>query len=165
MTSIQTFSEVRSLDVTWLPDLEWPGYEIFATCARASSKEFRLGGGQTWVGSLDNCQLIIFYLTLWKSQNSAFRTIDTCLTRTSSQKVFLKELKGAFWFLAYSVSNGCSVKLKAPPCSSGQTASNGGYAFCLENVKILVNPKVKSQGQVKSTSGHGFIYSLGGQDA
>ena len=32
MTSIPTFSEVRSLDVTWWPDLEWPGYEI-CTCA------------------------------------------------------------------------------------------------------------------------------------
>ena len=29
MTSIQTFSEVRSLDVIWWPDLEWPGPEIF----------------------------------------------------------------------------------------------------------------------------------------
>ena len=33
MTSIQTFSEVRSFDVTWWPDLEWPGSEIF-TCAK-----------------------------------------------------------------------------------------------------------------------------------
>ena len=28
MTSIQTFSEERSLEVTWWPDLEWPGSEI-----------------------------------------------------------------------------------------------------------------------------------------
>ena len=33
LTSIQTFSEVRSLDVTWWPDLEWPESEIFTTCA------------------------------------------------------------------------------------------------------------------------------------
>ena len=32
MTSIQTFSELRSLDVTWWPDLEWSGCEI-CTCA------------------------------------------------------------------------------------------------------------------------------------
>ena len=31
MTSIQTFSEMRSLDLTWWPDLERPGSEIF-TC-------------------------------------------------------------------------------------------------------------------------------------
>ena len=31
--SIQTLSEVRSLDVTWWPDLEWPGSEIFTICA------------------------------------------------------------------------------------------------------------------------------------
>ena len=29
MTSIQTFSEVRSLDVTWWPDVWWPGSDIF----------------------------------------------------------------------------------------------------------------------------------------
>ena len=34
MTSIQTFSEVRSFDVTWWPDLEWPGSEIFTTRAK-----------------------------------------------------------------------------------------------------------------------------------
>ena len=34
MTSIQTFSEVRSFNVTWWPDLEWPGSEIFTTCAK-----------------------------------------------------------------------------------------------------------------------------------
>ena len=33
MTNIQSFSEVRSLDVTWWPDLEWPGSEIFTKCA------------------------------------------------------------------------------------------------------------------------------------
>ena len=27
------FSEVRSLGVTWRPDLEWPGCELFTTCA------------------------------------------------------------------------------------------------------------------------------------
>ena len=32
-TNIQTFYEVRSLDVTWWPDLAWPGSEIFTTCA------------------------------------------------------------------------------------------------------------------------------------
>ena len=32
MTSIQTFSEVRSLDVTWWPGLEWPGSEIVTIC-------------------------------------------------------------------------------------------------------------------------------------
>ena len=32
MTSIQPFYEMRSLDVTWLPDLEWPGSETFTTC-------------------------------------------------------------------------------------------------------------------------------------
>ena len=33
LTSIQTFYEVRSLDVTWWPDLAWPGSEIFTTYA------------------------------------------------------------------------------------------------------------------------------------
>ena len=33
ITSIQTFSEVRSLEVTWWSDLEWPGYEISTICA------------------------------------------------------------------------------------------------------------------------------------
>ena len=33
MTSVQTFSEVRSLDATWRPDFEWPGSEILTTCA------------------------------------------------------------------------------------------------------------------------------------
>ena len=28
MTSIQAFSEVRSLDMTWWPDLKWPGSEV-----------------------------------------------------------------------------------------------------------------------------------------
>ena len=34
MTSLQTFSEVRSLNVTWWPDLEWPGSEVFTLCAK-----------------------------------------------------------------------------------------------------------------------------------
>ena len=34
MQSIQTFSKVRSLDVTWLPDFERPGSEILTTCAQ-----------------------------------------------------------------------------------------------------------------------------------
>ena len=34
MTNIQTFLEVRSLDVVWWPDCEWPGCEIFTTCAK-----------------------------------------------------------------------------------------------------------------------------------
>ena len=29
LTNIQTFYEVRSLDVTWWPDLRWPGSKIF----------------------------------------------------------------------------------------------------------------------------------------
>ena len=33
MTNIQSFSEVRTLDVTWWPDLEWPGSQIFTKCA------------------------------------------------------------------------------------------------------------------------------------
>ena len=33
MMNIQAFSDVRSLYVTWWPDLERPGSEIFATCA------------------------------------------------------------------------------------------------------------------------------------
>ena len=33
LRNIQTFYEVRSLDVTWWPDLAWPGSEIFTTCA------------------------------------------------------------------------------------------------------------------------------------
>ena len=33
MTNIQTFSDMRSLNVTWWPDLEWPGSEIFTECA------------------------------------------------------------------------------------------------------------------------------------
>ena len=33
MTNIQSFSEVRSLDVTWWPDFEWPGFEVFKKCA------------------------------------------------------------------------------------------------------------------------------------
>ena len=33
MTNIRSFSEVRSLDVTWWPDHEWPGSEIFTKCA------------------------------------------------------------------------------------------------------------------------------------
>ena len=32
MTDIETFYEVRSLQVTWWPDLEWPWSEIFTTC-------------------------------------------------------------------------------------------------------------------------------------
>ena len=33
LRNIQTFYEVRSLDVTWWPDLAWSGSEIFTTCA------------------------------------------------------------------------------------------------------------------------------------
>ena len=33
MTNIQSFSEVRSLDASWWPDLEWPGSEILTICA------------------------------------------------------------------------------------------------------------------------------------
>ena len=39
MTNIQTFSEVRSLDVTWWPDHEWPGSEIFTKCAEKMYKQ------------------------------------------------------------------------------------------------------------------------------
>ena len=31
---IQTFYDLRSLDVTWWPDLAWPGSEIFTTFAK-----------------------------------------------------------------------------------------------------------------------------------
>ena len=34
MTNIQSFSEERSLDVTWWPDHELPGSEIFIKCAK-----------------------------------------------------------------------------------------------------------------------------------
>ena len=33
LTNIQTFYEVRSLDVTWWPDLAWFWSDIFTTCA------------------------------------------------------------------------------------------------------------------------------------
>ena len=33
LRKIQTVYEVRSLDVTWWPDLAWPGSEICTTCA------------------------------------------------------------------------------------------------------------------------------------
>ena len=33
LRNIQTFYEVRALDVTWWPDLAWPGSEVFTTCA------------------------------------------------------------------------------------------------------------------------------------
>ena len=39
MTSIQPFSVVRSFDVTWWPDLEWPGSEIFTTNAEKMYKQ------------------------------------------------------------------------------------------------------------------------------
>ena len=44
MTSVQFFSEVRSLDVTWWPDLEWPGSEIF-TCAEKCMHRYAKNGG------------------------------------------------------------------------------------------------------------------------
>ena len=39
MTSFQTFSEVRSLNVTWWPALEWPGSEILTSCAKKIYKQ------------------------------------------------------------------------------------------------------------------------------
>ena len=33
MAIVRTFSEARTLDITWWPELEWPGSEIFTTCA------------------------------------------------------------------------------------------------------------------------------------
>ena len=41
MTSIQTFSDVRSLDVTLWPDLEWPESETFTTWAEKMHQERR----------------------------------------------------------------------------------------------------------------------------
>ena len=34
MTSIQTFDEVKSLNVTWWPDLDWPRFEISTSYAK-----------------------------------------------------------------------------------------------------------------------------------
>ena len=62
MPRIPTFSEVRPLDVTWLPDLRRPGSEIFTTCvekmheqvcqkwraavSKISAKKSQEGGGE-----------------------------------------------------------------------------------------------------------------------
>ena len=42
MTSIKICYEVRSLDVTWWPDLEWSGSEIFIKCAKKMYKQLCL---------------------------------------------------------------------------------------------------------------------------
>ena len=39
ITGIQAFSEVRSFDVTWWTDLEWPGSKIFKSCAEKMYKK------------------------------------------------------------------------------------------------------------------------------
>ena len=55
LTRIQTVSEVMSLDVTWWPNLEWPGSEIF-TCAEIYINRYTKNGGaerslrKTWRG-------------------------------------------------------------------------------------------------------------------
>ena len=46
MTSIKTFSEVRSLGMTWWPDLEWPGPEIFRTGAKKMYEKVCRNRGQ-----------------------------------------------------------------------------------------------------------------------
>ena len=52
LTSIQTFYEVRSLDVAWWPDLAWPGSEIFKymwkKCIIRCAKNGKNGFLATW---------------------------------------------------------------------------------------------------------------------
>ena len=45
LRNIQTYYEVRSLDVTWWPDLAWPGFEIFTTCAEKMYNKFNPPSG------------------------------------------------------------------------------------------------------------------------
>ena len=63
MTNIQTFSEVNLLDVTWWPDLEWPGSfsHVQKRCMNRHTKKRRRGPApffrcsrKTWGGGRKN---------------------------------------------------------------------------------------------------------------
>ena len=95
MTNIQSFSEERSLDVTWWPDLEWPGSEIFTKFAekmhkqlcqkrRRSAPPFSSYRWKTWKGVFKHPPPARrgIYFILWggtKTGNEKFNTETSAL--------------------------------------------------------------------------------------
>ena len=76
MTSMQTYSGVRSLDVTWWPDLEWPASEIFTCAEKWMNRCVKNGGSRrftpTWLRStMSRKQLNVVAIIFTRLQPSA----------------------------------------------------------------------------------------------